>query len=195
MNQEELNKKSGAGVKKFYKQLESSGLLEEYKLKRDEKISKTLRDFWENVDEEYIVEREKKKELSEIIIQYQSITFVKHSEDMFAKEHFAKRFTLLGETGKLNLLKLRWTYNLSMKEDVNNIYVEIRNNHEGEFRNWLHTLLGIIRDNIVDYSPVLHEQSLQIRQKENKILDLQSRYNKLQNYSNTIKSMMDWQTQ
>ena len=27
-NQEELNKKSGAGVKKFYKQLESSGLLE-----------------------------------------------------------------------------------------------------------------------------------------------------------------------
>lgn len=82
-----------------------------------------------------------------------------------------------------------------MKEDVNNIYVEIRNSHEGEFRNWLHALLGIIRDNIVDYSPVLHEQSLQIQEKENKILDLQSRYNMLQNYSNTIKSMMDWQTQ
>lgn len=134
---------------------------------------------------------EKKKELSEIIIQYGSITFVKHSEDMFVKEHF----TLLGKTGKLNLLKLRWTYNSSMKEDVNKIHVEIRNNHEDEFRNWLHTLLGIVRNNIVDYSPVLHEQSLQIREKENKILDLQSRYNKLQNYSNSIKSMMDWKTQ
>lgn len=138
---------------------------------------------------------EKKKELSEIIIKYQSITFEQHSDDMFAKERFTKRFTLLGETGKLKLLKLRWTYNVSMKEAVNKIHMEIRDSHEEEFRNWLHTLLGIIRDNIVDYSPILHEQSLQIQEKENRILDLQFRYNKLQNYSDTIKSMMDWKTQ
>lgn len=135
---------------------------------------------------------EKRRELSEIIIRYQSITFEKHSEDMFAREHFTKRFTLLGQTGKLKLLKLRLTYNSSMKEVVNKIHEEIRDSHEAEFRNWLHTLIGIIRENIVDYSPVLHEQSLQIQEKENKILDLEARYNKLQNYSNTIKSMIDW---
>ncbi len=138
---------------------------------------------------------EKKKELSEIIIKYQSISFNKHSDEMFAKEHFKKKFNLLGETGKLNLLKLRWTYNLSMKADVNKIHMEIQNNHESVFKGWLYNLLSIIRDNIVDYSPVLHEQSVMIREKENKILDLQSRYTKLQNYSNTIKTMMDWKVQ
>lgn len=176
--------------------IESKETIESASVKFWEEATETIRhELGDLIAGSKELSEEKKKELSEIIIQYQNITFVKHSEDMFAKEHFAKRFTLLGETGKLNLLKLRWTYNFSMKEDVNNIYVEIRNSHEGEFRNWLHALLGIIRDNIVDYSPVLHEQSLQIQEKENKILDLQSRYNMLQNYSNTIKSMMDWQTQ
>ena len=82
-----------------------------------------------------------------------------------------------------------------MKDDVNKIHMEIRNNHDNEFKAWLYNLLSILRENIVDYSPVLHEQSLQIREKENRILDLQSRYNKLQNYSNTIKEMMDWKNQ
>lgn len=176
--------------------IESKVTIESASMKFWKEATETIRgELGELIAGSKELSEEKKKELSEIIIHYESIIFEKRADDMFAKEHFTKRFTLLGETGKLKLLKLRWTYNLSMKEEVNKIHIEIRNSHEDEFRNWLHTLLNIIRDNIVDYSPVLHEQSLQIQEKENKILDLESRYNKLQNYNNTIKSMMDWKIQ
>lgn len=119
-NQEELNKKSGAGVKKFYKQLESSGLLEEYKLKRDEKISKTLRDFWENVDEEYIVEREKKKELSrqkwsdadrKLYSQRMSES-AKNNRKTISDAEYKRRAKIANETRKLH-----GTTNTSISED------------------------------------------------------------------------------
>ena len=175
--------------------IESKKTIEDESMKFWTEATETIRQGFEKlIAGSKELSEKKRRELSEIIIRYQSITFEKHPDDLFAKERFTKRFTLLGETGKLKLLKLRWTYNSSMKEAVNKIHEEIRDGHEEEFRNWLHTLLGIIRENIVDYSPVLHEQSLLIQEKENRILDLESRYNKLQDYSNTIKSMLDWKT-
>lgn len=138
---------------------------------------------------------EKRKELSEIIIKYHNIIFVSHADEKFAKEHFEKKFTLLGETGKLNLFKLRWTYNISMQEDVNKVYAEICSDHENEFRKWLYNLLNILQKNIVDYSPELHELSVKIQEKRERILDLEFRYNQLQNYSNEIQTMMKWKEQ
>lgn len=63
-NQDELNKKSGAGVKNFYADLEKSGKLEEYNSNKSIKISKTLKDFWDNADSNYREERELKKNTS-----------------------------------------------------------------------------------------------------------------------------------
>lgn len=63
-NQEELNKKSGAGVKKFNNELKKNGDWETYCQKRNTKISNTLKEFWKNVPEDYRSNRENKKEQS-----------------------------------------------------------------------------------------------------------------------------------
>lgn len=60
-NQEELNKKSGAGVKNFYSELKENGEYEKYSNQRNSKISNTLKDFWGNTTIEYKEKREKKK--------------------------------------------------------------------------------------------------------------------------------------
>lgn len=170
-------------------------------------IEDSSKSFWEEATEQIKHElivlisdskeltEEKRKELSEIIITYKNISFTRHSDETFAKEHFEKKFNLLGETGKLNLMKLRWTYNQAMREDVNKIYSEIYENHESEFKVWLYRLLNMVIENIVDYSPILHEQSIKIQEETNRILDLEYKYNQLQNYSNEIKTMMEWKLQ
>lgn len=175
--------------------------------KAKQTIEETSKSYWEEATEAIRSEfssliagakeltEEKRKELSEIIIKYHNIIFVSHSDEKFAKEHFEKKFTLLGETGKLNLWKLRWTYNTSMQEDVNEVYAKICSDHENEFRKWLYNLFNILQKNIVDYSPELHELSIKIQEEREHISDLEFRYDQLQNYSNSIKNMMEWKVQ
>lgn len=138
---------------------------------------------------------DKRQELSEIIINYKDIEFDTDSDEIFAKQHFEKRFVLFGETGKLNLMKLRRTYNFSMKEDIDQLYSMIRVDHEAGFKEWIEELLNIIEENIIEYSPALHEQSIKIEKETERIRNLEFRYSMLQNYRNEIKSMMDWKLQ
>ena len=63
-NQKELNEKSGAGVRKVNDKLKNNGMWEEYNRKRSEKISNTLKEFWQNVSDDYRDNREYKKEQS-----------------------------------------------------------------------------------------------------------------------------------
>ena len=62
-NQEELNRRSGEGIKRFNDSLRESGKWEEYNNVRGVNVSKGLIKFWSNVaDNEYIQNREIKKQ-------------------------------------------------------------------------------------------------------------------------------------
>jgi len=64
-NQEELNRRSGEGVKRFNDSLRESGKWEEYNNVRGNNVSKGLIKFWSDVaDNEYIQNREIKKQQS-----------------------------------------------------------------------------------------------------------------------------------
>ena len=64
-NQEELNRRSGEGIKRFNDSLRESGKWEEYNNVRGVNVSKGLIKFWSNVaDNEYIQNREIKKQQS-----------------------------------------------------------------------------------------------------------------------------------
>ena len=64
-NQEELNRRSGEGIKRFNDSLRESGKWEEYNNVRGVNVSKGLIKFWSNVaDNEYIKNREIKKQQS-----------------------------------------------------------------------------------------------------------------------------------
>lgn len=64
-NQEELNRRSGEGVKRFNDSLRESGKWEEYNNVRGNNVSKGLIKFWSDVaDDEYIQNREIKKQQS-----------------------------------------------------------------------------------------------------------------------------------
>lgn len=61
-NQEELNKRSGEGVSRFYNKLKSDGSWSEWNSCKAQKITTGLKAFWSTADEEYKERREQRKQ-------------------------------------------------------------------------------------------------------------------------------------
>lgn len=173
-----------------------------------ETIDNSSKNYWKtkesNIKEELSIliadseeiSEEKKKELSEIIITYGELDFENHVDDVFVKKIFEQKFAidyiLFGESDRLNITKLRDTFNIKMTELVNGLYDEIRNSHITSFKLWLSNLKEKLVNNIIDYSPLLHRQQLIIEEETRKILDLESKQHRLNQYQKEIQKMMDW---
>lgn len=167
-------------------------------------IENKSKDYWEKATKEIKRElaalisgsseltEEKRKELAEIVMTYVDIDFKTNTEEMFDKARFQRKFNLFGETGKLYLGKVTKTYNTGMRDELKQAYSNIKANHECSFVDWLEVLINRVEDKIVDFSPELHAQSQKIAEETQIIKGLIEDQNKLNSYSNEIKTMMSW---
>ena len=173
--------------------------------KAEKAIDKASRDYWESRTNEiksqlsYIVansatlDDEKKKELEEIIISYESLEFLE--EHIFKKADFAKKVWLPGKViyrNKINTRKLTAVYNKDYEKQVAHVFGALKDSHSNSFTIWLDKLVNKITDKIVDYSPKLSEQAKQIEEETRLIEELESTKHILRHYSDQIQSLMEW---
>ena len=133
---------------------------------------------------------EKRTELSGIILEYQELAFDTRAEAIFDKTAFLHRF--FGDANRLNIDKLARKYNSEMAQQVLEIYASFEASHASSFDAWMRSLMATIIENIVEFSPQLHEQAEIIREETARIADLESRMIKLNDYTEQIRRMMDW---
>ena len=109
-NQDELNKKSGAGVKRKFNELKQSGEWEEWNSRRSSKVTQGLKEFWSTVDDDYIIQREIKKQASRDNWTEEERELYHNKMSMSAKidratispEEYRRRSLLMTETRKRN---------------------------------------------------------------------------------------------
>ena len=119
-NQEELNKKSGDGVKRNYDELRRSGKFDEWNSQRSAKVTQGLKEFWKTVDDDYINQREIKKQESrnnwteeEKVIYHNKMSLsAKIDRANISPEEYKRRSVLMTETRKRN-----GTFNTSSYEE------------------------------------------------------------------------------
>lgn len=140
---------------------------------------------------------EKRRELEQIIITYDRIVFKENkAEVIFNRENFERRFRLfdmtLWQSDHLDIKKLTQTYNSNVEEGVERRYRVVADSHRTSAHTWIRSLLDVINENIVEYSPELSKQAKQIRLMTEQIAELEQRQVKLRNYTEQLCSMMDW---
>lgn len=133
---------------------------------------------------------EKRTELSGIILEYKELAFDVKAEAIFDKAAFLHRF--FGDANRLNIDKLTRKYNSEMEAQVLEIFHSFEASHASSFDAWMSSLLATIIENIVEFSPQLHEQAEIIREETARIAELESRMIRLNDYTEQIRRMMDW---
>lgn len=133
---------------------------------------------------------EERSELAGIIIEYRDIVFDNKAEAIFIKTDFLRR--IIGDPNRLIIKKLAGRYNNAIKEQIAEISASIGSSHIGSFDKWLEELLSIIKENIVELSPQLRNQSEIIREETERIAELESRMVKLNEYKSQVLRMMEW---
>lgn len=133
---------------------------------------------------------EKRTELSGIILEYQELAFDARAEAIFDKTAFLHRF--FGGANRLNIGKLARKYNSEMEQQVREIYQFFETSHANSYDVWMRSLMATIIENIVEFSPQLHEQAEIIREETARIAELESRMIKLNDCTEQIRRMMDW---
>ena len=143
-----------------------------------------------------VLSEDRREEIAKIILTYEDIQFDRTADQIFIKNNFVFALHIgklrIGESIKLNLDKLTKTYNNEMKHAVDKISQDIQDYHRANFTLWISKLIETIIENIVDFSPELHEQSELIRMDARKIEELETRESRLIQYTERIKQLMDW---
>lgn len=165
----------------------------------DENIDLASRGFWnkmvKDVREELVsivndtnsLEDEKRKELVDLIISFRDIVF--SVDHRFRIYDFEKKLNIGPFTIDLNALntkKLAEDYNEHYRKELWDICKITGVEHAKLFETWRGQLIDLIMTNIVDYSPLLTEKALRIREHEQKIEKLQNAIEQLEGYSSEI---------
>ena len=141
----------------------------------------------------------KKTEIEEIIISYQSFSFSNIADVIFSKTEFERRaFSIFGikliEENTLNLSKLAKRFNEELFSVVDSIYSGIKYNHDNSFRKWAKNLVDMICENIVEFNPKLNQLAKTIAEDEQHIRLLESRKKQINEYAQQIADKMSWKT-
>ena len=180
---EKINTETTEGIA-----VESQKYLEKKKLEIKEELIKV-------VTGAEMLSDDKKKELSDIIIKF-DVVGRETDESTFAKADYEKVIrlgkTTIGFTDQIYIERLRRDYNSKLHELVYSIYADIRASHLNSFSEWLHSLLSVIENNILEYSPALKNQVELINEETSRILELENKQRKLSDYTEQIKRMMAW---
>jgi predicted GTPase len=184
-------------------------LREQYKKSNDEIhgiLAEKSQSYWElktqNVRDALVVlvsgssalTDSRKKELENLILQYEAIKFEDESFDKLEKDKFEMKLFSLFAIDPLNInrYKLAKSYNSEIanaKEgNLRNIYVS----HVEKFTGWVQNLTEILLNNIIEINPVLSAQAEIIKEETEKIQELELRQRKLEQYVNQIHKMMLW---
>lgn len=140
----------------------------------------------------------RRRELERIIITYKQLSFREESaETIFDKVNF-ERYLKIGDqiiwkSDHLNIEKLARTYNTNIMRGAKARYESIEISHKESAFSWIQSLLDEIHENIVEYSPELSKQAKQIRIMTEHIEELEGRQEKLRQYTEKLRKMMDWQ--
>lgn len=135
-----------------------------------------------------------KDELSEIIVNYDPISF-KEESIVFMKEDFKDEFVIFGikfGTNKLRYSSLLNSFKKTLESFVNKSYTDFKESHRLEFEKWSDTLMQRLKENAVKYNPELAKQNGLIMTQQNEILRLKERQYKITRYIEDIGDMMSW---
>ena len=139
---------------------------------------------------------EQRDQLSKIILEYGDINFDSKADEIFIKDDFLFGIKLgnikLFELNKVRLDKLRRTFNAEMNKYINNVCMNVKNSHETSYKEWLNALLSDVRENITEYSSMLHTQLDYIKQEEEFIIDFESKQAQIKTYSSEVEDMISW---
>lgn len=129
-------------------------------------------------------------ELKDLIIQYKDLLFDNKADLIFDKELF--RYKLFGDSRKIDTTKLVNKYNSEINNEIESIKENFSKSHVNSYRDWSSALMNIINDNIVEFSPSLHEKSEMIKDYSRQVKELEDRLILLKEYSCQIKELMSW---
>ena len=138
-----------------------------------------------------------REELSDIIMNYQALSFSDDADSVFIKARFLKGsifgFHLIDDE-KLNIRKLSRSYNDKIAKTISEIAAEMNSNSYTSFRSWKESLSAIIEENITEYNPQLRDMSDMIREETEKIAELEDDQATISQSLNAIEELMSWKT-
>ena len=80
----------------------------------------------------------------------------------------------------------------SIEESVDTLFSETKTSHEASFKTWLEHLMDKIKDNIVEFNPTLRSFNRIIAQTKDKIIELETRQEIIEQDKEKIRLMMEW---
>ncbi len=138
---------------------------------------------------------EQRGTLSNIIMNYQILTFNDDAENVFIKTKFLRGkvfgFSLIDDE-KLNIRKLTRSYNDRISKSVSEIAAEMNASCYSSFKLWKSNLSTVIEANITEYNPQLRDMSDMIKEETEKIAELEENQLLIQQSLKAIKELMSW---
>ena len=138
------------------------------------------------------LDNSKKAEISNIIISFNNVQFVNTTDEIFTMSNFERKVSRLTRRSNLDISKLEKKFNELMFRTIDDCRDKMKITHENNFVIWHENLTRTIKNNIVEYSPKLLALSNTIKDEKQQIIDLQSKIEILNNYSEKVRQMMDW---
>lgn len=140
---------------------------------------------------------EKEREnLAQIIMTYQNLEFETSGNVVFNKDKLVNGFRIgglkIGAVDSLNTERIKKRYMQSIEESVDKLFAEIKTSHEASFRTWIEHLMDRIKDNIVEFNPTLRSFNRIIAQTKDKIIELETRQEIIEQDKEKIRLMMEW---
>ena len=172
----------------------------------EKSIDKAATDYWNNCSQTFrnkladvvkstTLSENKKDEITDIIRNYKSLKLDIYKFQLGDFDHLFDigDFKVM-QTNKIILIKLVNTYKNKIIETVNNMASDIQESYQNNFNEWSENIVNIVRAHIVDYSPELKEQQIEIDKETNHINELKTRENKLNMCNKQIDILTDWQS-
>ena len=171
------------------------------------RIGSTARGYWQSAAEKYrdelirlitgsdVLSEHQRKELSNIILQYQPLEFDDEADKVFIKAKYLRGNVLgirLGVSEKLDNARLANSYNSKLKKNLYEMTSMINSNCFNSFKIWQSNLLTVVEENITIYNPELREISEVIREESERILELQNNQQMISSSLEAIENMMAW---
>ncbi|MCD7740785.1 MAG: hypothetical protein LUI06_01045 [Ruminococcus sp.] len=168
-----------------------------------EAIDKAIKDKWKDnaqslrsilidvIQGSEALSGKQREELSEIIINYQPISFEDDIDNVFVKEKFLK-IRLFGDDEKLNIRKLANRYNSKIEKAIKNMANDMNKSCVDSFKKWKDKLSSIIESNITEYNPNLRELSDLIREETDRITELNNDKSTIHKSLEAIEDLMNW---
>ena len=137
---------------------------------------------------------EKKNELEQIILKFEKIDLETPTDAIF-KDNNLIIYGLnefFEDLLHFKFKNLAEKYNTALEEQITKMKDIIRSSHENNFNVWKNRLIKTIKDDILNYSPILHEKQKRIDDQQMYIDKLKTKLDKLTVYSNQINDMLKW---